>query len=110
MGLLVAAVVALDENEVVIQELRVFESLQQDADRPVRDAVLRFIACADSAMLGTGRTIGTHVLVVMPCREGVTPRNIEVWHGNVADGTTLCALNVYAPRAIRESMLGVTAC
>ena len=40
-------------------------------------------------MLGTGRTIGTHVLVVIPCRDGVTPRNIEVWQGSVADGTTL---------------------
>ena len=40
-------------------------------------------------MLGTGRTIATHVLVVIPCRDGVTPRNIEVWQGSVADGTTL---------------------
>ena len=43
-------------------------------------------------MLGTGRTMGTHVLVVMPCRDGVTPRNIEVWHGRVEEGTTLWAL------------------
>ena len=45
-------------------------------------------------MLGTGRTIGIQVLVVMPCRDGVTPRNIEVWQGRVADGTTLWALKV----------------
>ena len=47
-----------------------------------------------STMLGTGRTMGTQVLVVMPWRAGVTPRNIEVWQGRVEDGTTLCASNV----------------
>ena len=74
------------------------------------NAVFRFIARAVSTMLGTGRTMGTQVLVVIPWRAGVTPRNIEVWQGRVEDGTTLCALNVYAPRAIKESMLGVCAC
>ena len=58
------------------------------------NAVLRFIVWAVSTMLGTGRTMGTQVLVVMPWRSGVTPRNIEVWQGRVEDGTTLCAAKV----------------
>jgi hypothetical protein len=43
----------------------------------------------------------------MPWRDGGTLWKIEVWHGSVIEGITLCARMVLAPRAISAFKFGV---